>query len=303
MNVLAQLAEGSRVAVVRLRSLGDCVLTTPALTILKRDRPDLHISVVVEERFAAVFEGNPDVGAILPPSVKSLAQLRPELCLNVHGGTRSAVLTVLSRARFRAGFAHFRGGGIYNVPIPRAQAILGEERPVHTAEHLAAAMFYLGAARQPIPRARLFAEAAARRGDYAVLHATASAPGKTWPAARFLAVAGILERELRLQPVFIGGHGDDLSAFAGFERLTGAPLATVKSLLSGASLFIGNDSGPAHIAAAFGVPQVVIFGSSNPVTWAPWRVECQVLAGRPAITDISIDEVLEAASRLVRVPR
>ncbi len=42
----------------------------------------------------------------------------------------------------------------------------------------------------------------------------------------------------------------------------------VKSLMAGASLFIGNDSGPAHIAAAFGVPVVVIFGSSDPVTWA-----------------------------------
>ena len=56
-----------------------------------------------------------------------------------------------------------------------------------------------------------------------------------------------------------------------------APLAQVKSVMAGAQLFIGNDSGPAHIAAAFGVPVVVLFGPSDPVNWAPWRTEAQVL--------------------------
>ena len=56
-SVLDRLAPGSRVAVVRLRSLGDCVLTTPALEILKRGRPDLRIAVVVEDRFRAGLRG------------------------------------------------------------------------------------------------------------------------------------------------------------------------------------------------------------------------------------------------------
>ena len=51
--------------------------------------------------------------------------------------------------------------------------------------------------------------------------------------------------------------------------MVGAPLAEVKSLLAGASLFVGNDSGPAHMAAAFGVPVVVIFGSSDPASGRP----------------------------------
>ena len=66
-SVLDDLPRAGRVAVVRLRSLGDCVLTTPALEILKRARPDLRVAVMVEDRFRAVFEGNPDVDEILPP--------------------------------------------------------------------------------------------------------------------------------------------------------------------------------------------------------------------------------------------
>ena len=63
-SVLECLPRGSRVAIVRLRSLGDCVLTTPALDILKRFRPDLRLAVLVEDRFREVFEGNPDVAEI-----------------------------------------------------------------------------------------------------------------------------------------------------------------------------------------------------------------------------------------------
>ena len=129
---------------IRLRSLGDCVLTTPALDILKRFRPDLRVAVMVEERFRAVFEGNPDIERILPPALGALRRWRPALCLNLHGGTRSAWIAALSGARFRAGFGHFRHRIAYNVRIPRAQEILGIERKVHTAEHLASAMFYLG---------------------------------------------------------------------------------------------------------------------------------------------------------------
>lgn len=153
-SAIDQLAPGSRVAIVRLRSMGDCVLTTPAIHLLKRHRPDLKIGVVVEDRFRDVYEGNPDVDALLSPSRGVLMGWRPRLALNLHGGTRSAWMTALSLARWRAGFAHFSMQPIYNLHIPRAQRILGEERTVHTAEHVASAMFHLGVPRTEIPRAR-----------------------------------------------------------------------------------------------------------------------------------------------------
>ena len=77
--------------------------------------------------------------------------------------------------------------------------------------------------------------------------------------------------------MFLAGPNDDIAPFGEFTVWKNEPLARVKSVISGAALFIGNDSGPAHIAAAFGVPVVVIFGASDPVTWAPWRTEAHVL--------------------------
>jgi ADP-heptose:LPS heptosyltransferase len=294
-SLLERLPSGSRIAVIRLRSLGDCVLTTPALALLKEYRPDVRAAVVVEDRFRAVFERNPDIDEVLASEVGEIRKWRPRLALNLHGGTRSMVLTTASGAQIRAGFGHHRYNFLYSTKLPRAQEILGEERPVHTAEHIASAMFWLGVPRTEIPRARLIATAPYRHGSV-VLHPFASAPSKTWPAERFVEIARRFP-----DPLFVAGADDDVSAFRDFRVLRGAPLADVKSLIAGAEIFIGNDSGPAHIAAAFGVPVVAIFGASNPVTWGPWRTEARVLTSPQGIGAIETAEVIAAIDSLKRV--
>jgi ADP-heptose:LPS heptosyltransferase len=280
--------------VVRLRSLGDCVLSTPAIRLLKDARPDLEIAVVAENRFAEVFAGNPDIAQMLPPSVRALRSFRPALSLNLHGGTRAARLTLLSGACFRAGFDIFRPGWIYNTPIPTAQEILGVLRRVHTAEHMASAMFYLGAPIQDVPRARIFAPGGrsplAPQGRYAVVHPVAAMPEKTWPFFRELDFDG-------LEPVFIAGPGEDLGAFSSFRTVIGAPLRELAQLIRDAEVFVGNDSGPAHIAAAFGIPALVLFGPSDSEIWAPWRTQAEVLQANP-IGEIDVEAVQRALRRL-----
>lgn len=285
--------------VIRLRSLGDCVLTTPALELLKRYRPDLRLAVVVERSWRAVFEGNPDVDELLEPEPAACWKWRPRLSLNLHGGPRSAWLTAASLARWRAGFAHFRYRWLYNVRIPTAQQILGLRRKVHTAEHIASAMFYLGVPRDEVPPARLFPPAAPKPArEYAVIHPLASKPSKTWPAERFAGIARRLQQEWGLEPVFIAGPGEDLGAFSSFRCVVGAPLDQVKALLAGAALFIGNDSGPAHMAAALGRPVLVIFGDSDFELWRPWKTVCEVVVARGGIGRVSEEEVFGALLRL-----
>lgn len=300
-EVLRELPHQAAVAIIRLRSLGDCVLTTPALRLLRQFRRDLRIYVAVEERFAPVFAGNGDV-QVIPPTLGAVRNVRPELCLNLHGGSRSVILTAGSGARWRAGFQHHRWSGLYNVPIPTAQEILGTPRKVHTAEHLASAMFYLGVPRTEVPRACLFARRELTGHPYAVLHPVAATVSKTWPAERFIALAHHLNSEHGLKPVFIAAPGEDLTEFSEFRTVQGASLEHVKSLLARATLFVGNDSGPAHMAAAFGVPVVVLFGASDPQVWAPWRVESEVLTGQYGMASIDVASVVRAVDR-VRVAR
>ncbi len=299
INLLERLGPGARVAVIRLRSLGDCVLTTPAIALLKKFRPDLRIAMVVEDRFSAIFAGNPDIESVLAPRASEISRWRPELTLNLHGGASSVRLTLAARSRWRAGFAHFRFRSVYNVQIPRAQEILNVDRKVHTAEHVASAMFYLGVPQAEIPRARLLATPQPSEKPYAVLHPLASAPDKTWPSSHFLEVAGALEKRLDLEPVFVGGPGESLEAFRPYRCMEGAPLEETKSLLAGASLFLGNDSGPAHMAAAFGLPVVVLFGSSDPDIWRPWRTESSVLTNSAGIDSIGIPETVRAIETML----
>ena len=122
----------------------------------------------------------------------------------------------------------------------------------------------------------------------------ASAPDKIWPRENFLALAAHLEANLGLEPVFVAAANEDLSAFSAYPCLQGAPLEELKSLLAGAALFVGNDSGPAHIAAAFGLPVIVLFGSSEVENWRPWPREGTVLTSPHGIGSIGVPEVLEA---------
>ena len=301
-DTLDRLGAGSRVAVIRLRSLGDCVLATPAIRLLKEARPDLRIGMVVEDRFAAVFENNCDVAEILPPRAGALRSFAPALCLNLHGGSRSARLTALSGAKIRAGFGIFRPGWVYSVRIPTAQETMRITRRVHTAEHMASAVFYLGVPIAEVPRARLEpgpgpSQYAPER-PYAVIHPLAATPEKTWPAERFRELARHFEQCMGLETVFIGGPGENLSLFAPRRTLSGAPLGEVMKLMRGAAFFAGNDSGPAHVAAAFGVPQIVLFGPSDAEVWAPWRTPAEVLQAEGGIGNISLERAIEAADRL-----
>jgi ADP-heptose:LPS heptosyltransferase len=296
-TVLERLPDGARVTLVRLRSLGDCVLTTPAIALLKAHRPDLRLSVVVEPRFRAVFENNPAIEDLLPGHPRPVARSKPRLLVNLHGGTTSIMLTLASRAPLRAGFAHFRAQAAYNVRIPTAQEILGVDRTVHTAEHLASAVFYLGVPRQEIPRARIFSKIAARPAPYAVLHPFASSPEKTWPGERFQAVARSLERA-GVKPLVLCGRGESPGVVPGVEAICGMPLAESIALIRGAALFVGNDSGPAHVAAACATPLVVLFGASDPEVWAPWKAPEAAQIVRPGIAEIQVEDVLAAIDRV-----
>lgn len=278
------------------------MLATPALRLLKEARPDLRIGVVVEERFAAVFENSSDIAEILPPRAAALRNFAPVLCINLHGGSRSARLTALSGAKLRAGFGIFRPGWVYNLRIPTAQETMGITRRVHTAEHMASAMFYLGVPIGEVPRARLEpgpgASNHAPAGPYAVIHPLAATPEKTWTAEGFVELARHFEQSMGLETVFIGGPGEDLSAFGPRRTVPGAPLGEILKLMRGAAFFAGNDSGPAHVAAAFGVPQVVFFGSSDSEVWAPWRTPAEILKAEGGIRNISVARAIEASDRL-----
>ncbi len=303
-SLLPDFPAGARILILRLRSIGDIILLTPTLRLLKEWRPDLRVSVMVESRFRQLLQGNPAVEEILHPGEGSgarnlfsrLALIRElrrrgfALCVNLHGGPTSRLFTRWSAAPWRVGFAHFRGANLYNVLIPDARTILNKPS-LHTAEHQAAAFFHLGLPQKEIPRAQIFAGAEhaawwdARRASlgispgqpYAIVQPTASYKTKEWAPEGFAKVGEYLERQAHVTPIYSCGPGEarvldavEKAAGAPLRRLERMSLAQFAAALAGARLFVGNDSGPAHMAAALSQPVVVIFGSSSSPIWGPW---------------------------------
>jgi ADP-heptose:LPS heptosyltransferase len=296
-NGLTRLPIGARVLVIRLRSMGDCVLLTPALQLLHEWRPDLEVSVLVEPPWEGLLEGNPAIRSILRMQGKLATAWRVrragfDAVINLHGGPTSAWMTRLSGARLRAGFAHFRSVNIYNARVPTAQEVLCRPGPVHTAEHIASCFFWLGVPFTDVPRAKVFPSSAsvqrvaarlrsfgiAAGEGYAVIHPTALYASKQWKAAGFAEASHYLEEQYGLRSVYICSETEmrsldavERSSSRPLLRAVAWPMRELVALIAGAAVLVGNDSGPAHIAAAAQVPAVVIFGSSHSAVWKPWK--------------------------------
>lgn len=345
---LAGLPSGASVLVVRLRSMGDTVLMTPALRLLHDWRPDLRVSVLVEPPWDELLEGNPAVHSVLAMRGKVLAAWRVrharfDAVVNLHGGPTSTFLTRWSGASLRAGFAHFRHPSAYTAHIPTAQEILGTSRPVHTAEHIASAFFWLGVPPAEIPPAELFPSGPARERvrarlrslgveedeGYAVIHPAAVYASKQWSALGFAEIGQYLESVFGLRAVYVcGNEAKERETFDQIERhwrrsivcAQGWPIREVVALTAGARVFVGNDSGPAHIAAAVRIPVLVIFGSSHAAVWKPWKAvdsavvqnyfdcnpcpgdRCYVYEEPRCILSISLEEVKVCLDALLRAP-
>ena len=114
----------------------------------------------------------------------------------------------------------------------------------------------------------------ARAGGFAVIHPFSGSPAKNWPLPKFHGLAAKLER---LMPVrwCSGADDPDISAEfarAGWDvprRIRIDGLYDLACVLAGARLYIGNDSGVTHLAAAVGAPVLALFGPSDPAVWAP----------------------------------
>jgi heptosyltransferase III len=301
---LADLPPGARILIIRLRSIGDIILLTPALKLLREWRPDLRVSVMVESRFRELLLENPAVEEVLTPGegtgagkllsrlavIRKLRSRRFSLCVNLHGGPTSRLFTRWCGAPWRAGFHHHRGAGVYNLIVPDALTIMNKPS-LHTAEHQAAAFFHLGLPPTQIPRAQLFCglEHAAwwstqlagmgieSGRPYAIVHPTAAYKTKQWAPEGFARVGEYLASEAGITPIYSCGPGEEAvldavekAAGKPLHRLQGLSLGKFSAALAGARLFVGNDSGPAHMAAALARPVVVIFGSSTSRIWGPW---------------------------------
>ena len=291
-----------RVLVVRLRSIGDTVLTTPSLFALRRFLPYAKIDILLEDWVAPVFDGLELIDRVItiPRESKSararvareLRAAHYDVVYNLHGGTTATLLTRATGAKHRVGFEHYQYSRLHNHVAPSSLEIW--QRPkLHSVEQQLALIGWTGVPVTDRPPTKLavtenalvsisdkLLRAGAVEGEsIAVINPTAAFDTKQWATERFACATEELAARALTPVAIVAAQEKHLAesllshSSARVIVLSDLSLPEVTALCSRARLFVGNDSGIAHIAAAAGAPCVVIFGSSNRVHWRPWTTQ------------------------------
>lgn len=332
----------SRILVVKMSSIGDVLMATPAARALREAFPQAHIAWVADAFCAPIVEGNPYLDEVIRCNFNGKATgllcywrtMRPlaafDWALDLHGLARSALVVRASRAPVRIGLAGSRE--LSGLAYTRKVSVPGEG--LHRVDYCAGFLEALGI---PVPHREMLLptgpedDAAAEEalaseapggGPVVVLSLTAGRKQKCWPVERFAAVADRLIGTHGCRVAVIGTTRDRPVVDAMRSGMRHRPadlcgrigLKTLAAVLRRASLFLGADTGPMHIAASVKTPVLALFGPTDPALYGPYRVESTVIRKhcrcaphwrRPVCQDrecmraITVDEVEQAAVGLL----
>ena len=276
--------------VLQTSFLGDSLLTLPLLRRLKESLPGARVSVLTLPKNAGVFRNSPWVDEVILDDKrgahgglrgpwKIAAELRArgfDLAVIPHRSFRSALVAWLAGIPRRVGFAASAGRFLLTDAVPFAWLTHDLERNLALARPLGGdskASASEGRYVAPPPSSPALAALLAKAGvapgaRLAGVHPGAAWETKRWLPERFAELCRRLKAEGQT-PVLIGGSGDaalgaEIALASGAANLVGkTDLEELKALMGRLSLFVTNDSGPMHLAAAAGVPVVAIFGATT----------------------------------------
>ena len=336
----------NRVLVVKLRSIGDTVLSTPSLIALRRFLPHAQIDILLEDWVAPLLDGFDAVNNVISVGKGSAERLktawnlrrqRYDVAFNLHGGTTATFFIAASRAKHRVGFADYQYSFLYNHLLSSASDFWAAEF-THSAEQQLALLGFVDVPVKDRPKSRLVVTEAAEtsinnklsdsalrtpHSALALFHPSSAFFTKQWATENFARTTEFLaEKGFHIVAVTSKKESkilDDLKCESKIPITTFDDLALpeITALASKAKLFIGNDSGIAHIAAAVQTPTVVIFGSSNRNHWRPWTdapneivyeefpcqpcpgYKCEVFGVPKCILSITPDSVFAAIERVL----
>jgi heptosyltransferase-2 len=316
-------------------------MATPFLAALRARRPDAAVAVLCGEYVAEIFRRSPAIDSLVEYRERSIrartAAARKagaggfDACFVLPPSFSSALVARCAGARRRLGY----GGQGRRLLLTDSLSASG-----YRAGHLSAAYLrllerYTGCPEPRVPPPSIVPPASwretARRlagGERYFVIAPGATYGsaKVWPHERYAALSRMLLSRGRGSAIIVGRGAEGLGGAALAARigpaarnLAGAlSLEALISALRGASVVIGNDSGPVHVAAALGVPTVAVFGPTSAAWTAPRGpavrivrddVECapcfkrECPFGEPrCLAGVAAERVLEAALTLAEAP-
>lgn len=339
------------ILLIRLSALGDVVMATPLIEALRGRYPDASLTWLVQPEAYDLLKAHPDLDEVIiwPRSEwrelwrtrrwlelfarirafrRSLRQRGFDLAIDMQGLLKSGLLAWLSGATERVGLGSREGSARLMTRVvdkPGDDTRIGSEY-----RHLAEALgldtnrfaMHVAVADQDVEDAERALAEAGVTGPYAVLCPFTTRPQKHWVESRWVELAEQLAARSGLCVVLLGGRGD-IDAAARIAGLAPAVVNLVGRTRLGASaaaikrakLLVGVDTGLTHMAIAFNVPSVILFGSTCPYldtgrdnTAILYKsLECSPCRRNPTchgeftcMKQISVDETLNTALSLIR---
>lgn len=294
--------ELKNILIVRLGAMGDIIHALPGAASLKHSFPGARITWVVEPQWAPLLEGNGFVDRIVifrrhePGSWRATKrELRTEhydLAVDFQGLIKSALVAHLARPERIAGYGsrivrEWPAGLFYSTRVESGAAHVVDQAldlaAGAGANHLVRAF--------PLPAGR--AEGNLPGAPFALASPLAGWTSKQWPPEYWERLAAMLRHKLGM-PLVLNGVPGSVPKIAG-TLLHESSVAGLIDATRRASIVIGVDSGPLHLAAALNKPGVAIFGPTDPVRNGPYGGDFQVFRAPDAHTTHRRGTVIDAS--------
>ena len=279
-----------RILVIKPRAIGDALLSTAVLPDIRSQFPGARIDFLVETFASPVLHGNPFVDNVITydtrvdSSISIITGVRRnhyDLVIDLFANPRTAVITLLSGARYRVGFPFKWRRIAYNIVVtPRSGDVHNVEFNLDALRRLGievtstAPSFYLD------EESRKFAQSFLDdndlpAGEFFTINIGGGWEIKRWPVEKFIELSSMISHSLKRRVVVLYGPSEEADAARISTASKGvlAPQTSLKqmgAILSLSKLLITNDSGPMHIAAALRVPTLAIFGPTSPRLQGPY---------------------------------
>ena len=277
-------------------ALGDFITTLPAIARWREDRPGERLILLGRPAHASIatppFDETWDAEApvfspLFSGSVTTDSPLAGRL-----GKVTSALLFAASSSSLAESLARV---GVREIvrqdPFPTSA--------IHVIDYHLSLFPLRDRGEDRIPRIRI---PELESQDVVAIHTGSGSAGKNWPRERYIQLAArLIERGERIAWI-VGPAETGLEPFPGGDVWRSLTLPWLAARLARCRLYVGNDSGVTHLAAAAGCPTVALFGQSDPGVWAPRGVRVRILgAGSHGMRSIELEDVLRACEVFLKV--
>jgi len=280
----------NKILVIKPAAIGDVLLSTPVVENLRSNFPDAEIIFLTQKFCKEVLTGNPFITRVLTYDlnldggwciIRNIRKQRYDLILDLFGNPRTALITYLSRARYKVGFKFrqrkyaynikldSRGGEVHNVEFNLdALKALGLEVKALQPK------FYINHVHEEFAQ-KFFKENNINGKRVIGINPCGTWKTKVWYLEKYAELIKMFDGSFRF--LIFWGYEDEMAQAEKLRDMTGdnvllVPRVNLKylgALMKRCKVFLTNDTGPMHIASALGVNVAAIFGPTNPRLQGP----------------------------------